>query len=96
MQSHTEGDCTDPEMVDAPEDQCEVRSRPPSDVYVPVIKMVMSKRSDITPCLLYLYFSKSITIHEKRQGVSSFSHYQECTLRVMCVLCLPSWAIGML
>lgn len=36
IQSHTEGDCTDAEMVDAPEDQCEVRSRPPSDVYVPV------------------------------------------------------------
>lgn len=36
IQSHTEGDCTDTEMVDAPEDQCEVRSRPPSDVYVPV------------------------------------------------------------
>ena len=61
IQSHTKGDCTDPEMVDAPEDQCEVRSQLPSGVNAPVeytrtldkvyrfIKMVMSKRSDITP-----------------------------------------------
>lgn len=62
------GDCTDAEMVDAPEDQCEVRSRPPSNVYVPVEYTrtldkayrfykdghVQEIRYIITPCLAYL------------------------------------------